>query len=139
MPFILSDFVFIARTIFIYFFIDFLHAFPYTIPKFNNHHQQKGYTMPFIKGHKSCRKPATINSNASKHIDFTSEQTQELKTISRHTPSVLKTFQHAFIRKSRNAAVKAKCIECSNFQKPEVAKCSISGCPLWRYRPYQPK
>jgi hypothetical protein len=39
----------------------------------------------------------------------------------------------------RANAVKAKCLECCNWQKGEVSACQIRDCPLWHYRPYQPK
>lgn len=38
---------------------------------------------------------------------------------------------------SRVQAVKAKCIDCSNFQKEEVTNCAAIQCPLWNFRPYQ--
>ncbi len=32
------------------------------------------------------------------------------------------------------SAIRAKCMECSNFQYSEVAKCHITDCALWVYR-----
>lgn len=59
------------------------------------------------------------------------------QTASRETPSKY----HDLLKKaqagSRKAALKLKCLECSNWQPSEVAYCPILGCPLWQFRPYQ--
>jgi len=66
-------------------------------------------------------------------------QLEMIERVKRYIPSVIKAFLRAFHRKSMAAAVKAKCIDCSCYQKVKVAECQISGCSLWRYRPYQGK
>ncbi|RDJ34940.1 MAG: hypothetical protein DWQ19_08890 [Crenarchaeota archaeon] len=38
---------------------------------------------------------------------------------------------------SRTAAVKLKCLDCSNWQTTEVRHCPVRTCPLWAFRPYQ--
>ena len=43
----------------------------------------------------------------------------------------------AFEGNSRAAGVKAKCLDCSNFQRVEVRHCTVILCPLHPYRPYQ--
>jgi len=87
----------------------------------------------WLKGISHARKPKT-------DVILTSEQEKDIAKVKRVMPSVLRVFIKAFSMKGgRNAAIRAKCIECSNFQKAEVGACSISGCPLWRYRPYQDK
>jgi hypothetical protein len=73
------------------------------------------------------------------HAGLSDSQTNSLKGISDHTPDCVSLFSRAFQGVSKAAAVKAKCIECCNFQKAEVKRCDIEGCPLWRYRPYQNK
>jgi len=37
------------------------------------------------------------------------------------------------------ACVKAKCLECCNFDTKEIKHCEIKTCPLWSFRPYQEK
>ena len=64
-------------------------------------------------------------------------QAQVLKRVSEYLPSAKLTFQKAFSGKSKALAIKAKCIECSNLQKQEVALCQVLGCPLYPYRPYR--
>jgi hypothetical protein len=66
----------------------------------------------------------------------------EEETVSgarKYAPSRVGVFLRAFSGGSRKAAVTAKCIECCCYQPAEVAKCRVEGCPLWRYRPYQPR
>lgn len=38
---------------------------------------------------------------------------------------------------SPRQAIKAKCLDCSGFDREEVRTCRVSVCPLWPWRPYQ--
>jgi hypothetical protein len=38
---------------------------------------------------------------------------------------------------SPRQAIKAKCLDCSHFQRAEVRDCTVCACPLHRFRPYQ--
>jgi hypothetical protein len=38
---------------------------------------------------------------------------------------------------SPRQAIKARCLQCSNFQRDEVANCTVIRCALWQFRPYQ--
>lgn len=40
---------------------------------------------------------------------------------------------------SKPAAIKAKCLDCSAYQKEEITYCKASTCPLYKFRPYQKK
>ena len=46
-------------------------------------------------------------------------------------------YKKAVERKSRAAAVKAKCLDCCCWQRTEIVACQADTCPLWAYRPYQ--
>jgi len=74
----------------------------------------------------------------SRVANITVLQREDLGRVRRHLPSAERTFLRAY-EGSRPAAVKAKCLDCCNLDKSEVALCSIEGCPLWRFRPYQTK
>ena len=39
--------------------------------------------------------------------------------------------------KSRAAAIKAKCLDCTNWQRVEFSTCPVETCSLWLYRPYK--
>ena len=39
--------------------------------------------------------------------------------------------------RSPRAAIKVKCLACSNFTSGEVGGCRVWRCPLWPIRPYQ--
>jgi len=41
--------------------------------------------------------------------------------------------------KSPTKAIRAKCIDCSCWQRDEVEKCMAVTCPLYDFRPYQEK
>ena len=41
--------------------------------------------------------------------------------------------------KSLRLAINAKCWDCSNFQREEIANCHLTKCGLWHVRPYQKK
>jgi hypothetical protein len=38
---------------------------------------------------------------------------------------------------SPRTAIKAKCLDCTHFDRDEVANCTVILCPLHSYRPYQ--
>lgn len=40
---------------------------------------------------------------------------------------------------SRNQAIKAKCLNCSNWQKTEIRLCPVYECSLYPWRPYKMK
>lgn len=40
---------------------------------------------------------------------------------------------------SLRTAIKAKCLDCSNFTTEEISQCRAYKCPLWMYRPYRVK
>lgn len=46
-------------------------------------------------------------------------------------------YKTAISGNSRAAAVKAKCLDCTNWQRVEVADCLVATCPLYPYRPYR--
>jgi hypothetical protein len=48
-----------------------------------------------------------------------------------------KAYLQAVLRRSRAAAMKAFCLECTGWQKGEVRRCTALDCPLWAWRPYQ--
>ena len=48
-------------------------------------------------------------------------------------------YLRAVAGKSLRSAINAQCLDCCCFQRTEVAACEILHCPLWSYRPYQPK
>jgi hypothetical protein len=39
---------------------------------------------------------------------------------------------------SLQAAIDLKCLDCSDYQVAEVRHCTVTGCPLYSVRPYQP-
>jgi hypothetical protein len=51
--------------------------------------------------------------------------------------SYRKIYDKAVQRISRVAAIKSKCLDCTNWQYLEVRFCTALDCPLWAYRPYQ--
>ncbi|MHC4463197.1 MAG: hypothetical protein ACYS30_17460 [Planctomycetota bacterium] len=52
-------------------------------------------------------------------------------------PVYQQNYKTSISGKSRAAAIKAKCLDCTNWQRVEVADCLIETCPLWLYRPYR--
>ena len=65
-------------------------------------------------------------------------------TLSSHIKSLpssmQKLFYDVFIGKlSYPRAVKAKCLDCSCYQRDEITKCTVETYPLYRLRPYQSK
>ena len=40
-------------------------------------------------------------------------------------------------RGSLRNAIKAKCLDCTAYQRVEITNCGAIYCPLWIYRPFQ--
>jgi hypothetical protein len=40
---------------------------------------------------------------------------------------------------SKSAALKAKCLDCTCWQRAEIRECPISWCPLFPYHPFKSK
>lgn len=58
--------------------------------------------------------------------------------------NVPKTMQMLYLRvhkgeSSMRERLKLKCLDCCNWERSEVAKCTIEHCALWAERPYQGK
>lgn len=46
-------------------------------------------------------------------------------------------YKTAISGKSKTAGIKAKCLDCTNWQRVEISDCPVETCPLWPYRPYK--
>jgi hypothetical protein len=46
-------------------------------------------------------------------------------------------YETAISGSSRAAAVKAKCLDCTNWQRAEISCCPVDTCPLWPYKPFR--
>jgi len=46
-------------------------------------------------------------------------------------------YNKAIEGRSRTAAIRAKCLDCTNWQRVEIADCLVETCPLFPYRPYR--
>jgi len=80
---------------------------------------------------------SSLTGIESSNAEINSKELQTLKRVHGYLPSAKNTFLRAFSGTSKAAAIKAKCIECSCYQKNEVAKCRVTDCALYRYRPYK--
>lgn len=73
-------------------------------------------------------------SNKAKKIQAQSAEVAILKSY------IPKRF-HPKLKKALNgsgrAAMVLKCLDCSDWQTQEVARCTVKVCPLWLQRPYQ--
>lgn len=81
---------------------------------------------------------APINTGGRKKKVFSAEQRDAL--ISGipldQREKLIKTIDRA-CNGSMKAAVKLKCLDCTNWQKQEVADCTIVDCSLHSFRPYK--
>lgn len=39
----------------------------------------------------------------------------------------------------RANAVKVNCLQCCGWKRDEVTDCQVKDCPMWHFRPYQPR
>ena len=62
---------------------------------------------------------------------------QTLARVKKFCNKQLSSFEAAYAKKSRVAAVKAFCTECMGYTPSEVRGCTALACPLYEYRPFQ--
>ena len=62
---------------------------------------------------------------------------QVLADVKRDLPSALGHFKAAFAGRSRKAAITSFCLDCMGLDRVAVRECSVTGCPLYPYRPKQ--
>jgi len=83
---------------------------------------------------------SALEKNAAGRGILTLEQEKILAGVRHKAPSKLRVFLRSYGgAASKREAIKAKCLDCSNLATTEVRLCPATGCPLWRYRPYQEK
>lgn len=68
---------------------------------------------------------------------MTDKQNQRLSETKSHSPQYLGVTSKAFAGNSKAAGIKAKCLDCTGWQRKEITLCGVEACPLWLYRPYQ--
>lgn len=78
--------------------------------------------------------------NDKKILDFINENSirgNYLKLVPRSSQAI---FHRAYTgSKSKADSIKAKCLDCSQFDRDEIKKCPVVTCPLWNIRPFQGK
>lgn len=63
---------------------------------------------------------------------------EQIEQRCRQMPVIhLANYKKAMRGKSMKAAIKSFCLECVQWQKEEVRKCTDLACPLYPYRPYK--
>lgn len=73
---------------------------------------------------------ATLVINA-----MTRKQEEYLKTVPTLSKGIVKHAYTRIIAPKRH--IKAKCLDCTNYQREEITKCPVETCPLWAIRPFQ--
>ncbi len=68
---------------------------------------------------------------------MTDQQTERLRVSAAKSPLYSTVTHRAYLGHSKAAGIKAKCLDCTCWQRSEITNCTISACPLWPYRPYQ--
>jgi hypothetical protein len=64
---------------------------------------------------------------------------QRVETMVSEAPESAKnTLRRAFSGiSSPRQAIKAMCLTCMGYDRPQIEKCTGWSCPLWAYRPFQ--
>lgn len=89
---------------------------------------------------KEIQKETTLRPRSKKSRKRISSKVDSLEVKKRlsNMPDVYRgIYKKAMTGKSFRFAIHAQCLECVQWQRIEVAKCTDLGCPLYPYRPYQ--
>jgi hypothetical protein len=71
--------------------------------------------------------------------EFIRENPKGLGNVLKNVPDSFKNIMlNAFLGKNTNSkSLKAKCLECSGFDREEIRNCTVWTCPLHKVRPYK--
>lgn len=64
-------------------------------------------------------------------------QQERLLQVKTDAPSCLKTFEKAYEGRSKQAGIKAFCLECIGYDRTAIRNCTAPACPLYEVRPFQ--
>ena len=62
---------------------------------------------------------------------------ERLLQVKTDAPSCLKTFKKSYEGRSKQAGIKAFCLECLGFDREAIRNCTAPACPLYEVRPFQ--
>ena len=82
--------------------------------------------------------PTELLQNANLDVDATTEAII-LSRLAEMPSGHRNGYVKAMSGSSKAAGIKAFCLECVCWERVEVTRCSGTACPLWPYRPFQPK
>lgn len=73
-------------------------------------------------------------------LKIEAERNRQIAKIMAGIPQAYRgIYKKALAGKSLAAIVKAKCLDCTNWQRTEITLCPCYSCPMWLRRPYQSK
>jgi len=79
----------------------------------------------------------STSKTTSKASEIEQARSEALRQVARYAPSKTTVFSRAFGSRSRSDAIKAKCLDCSDYSASEIRDCEAYSCPLRNVRPYQ--
>jgi hypothetical protein len=60
------------------------------------------------------------------------------KALAEASPMFRPVMEKAYAKEcSPGKAIKAKCLECTGYDRQTIRACTGYSCPLWAFRPYQ--
>jgi hypothetical protein len=88
----------------------------------------------------AAMRAAGIKPQPAAKQERTAEQQQKVDAYVENIPvSARNICQKAFAGEGGAMnAIRAKCLDCSCWQREEITYCRVFACPLWKWRPYQP-
>ena len=93
--------------------------------------------MTFQPGHVPTRK---TRKPTAKPAFMDAKRTAFLEQVREDKPSKAGFFQRVYNGQAgARVAIKAMCLQCCGLDQPAITECTATECPLWGYRPYQPK
>ena len=91
-----------------------------------------------LKGDQAVPKEALKSSPPEQN--FTPRSVKRLEAIRKDAPSLVRLFDRAMAGKCcPRTAIKAQCLDCQGLDREGVRNCGDRACPLWKFRPFQPK
>lgn len=102
--------------------------------------KQKKLSLPRGADLEAAKKAAKDAFKSLLHGEINDENSPYAHWLGNIPPKYQHLFFKVFKHKSSaQSKIKAKCLDCTCFERTEITNCTLKHCPLWHARPYQIK
>ena len=77
----------------------------------------------------------TENASRARKDNMSKITAKQAKYLKQSVPERFwERFKKIILTGPRGPCIRLKCLDCQNYQEAEVRRCTLTFCPLWRFR-----